>query len=299
MPDHLTRAMRAIASACVLSCSVAHIESAAAQSVSTGGKLLLTGGVSQIEGAAGGGLTPWAVIGGNESAGQIGANVHDTYVKSSAYALNSVGALFGVNDRFEFSIAHQSFDTRDVGAELGLGEGYRFSQDIIGAKLRILGNAVLDQDRWWPQVSVGVQYKHNNNANIVAAIGAKSDSGTDFYVSATKLFLAQSVLVNGTLRLTKANQLGLLGFGGDRNDNYRPEFETSIAYLVSKQIAVGAEYRMKPNNLGFAREQDWYDAFVAWQPNKYVSLTVAYAELGDIATIRDQHGLYLSAQVGF
>jgi len=28
------------------------------------GKLLLTGGVSQIEGAAGGGLTPWAVIGG-------------------------------------------------------------------------------------------------------------------------------------------------------------------------------------------------------------------------------------------
>ena len=27
-------------------------------------KLLLTGGVSQIEGAAGGGLTPWAVIGG-------------------------------------------------------------------------------------------------------------------------------------------------------------------------------------------------------------------------------------------
>ena len=29
-----------------------------------GGKLLLTGGVSQLEGAAGGGITPWAVIGG-------------------------------------------------------------------------------------------------------------------------------------------------------------------------------------------------------------------------------------------
>ncbi|TAN00662.1 MAG: DUF3034 family protein, partial [Rhodanobacteraceae bacterium] len=30
----------------------------------TGGKLLLTGGVTSISGAAGGGLTPWAVIGG-------------------------------------------------------------------------------------------------------------------------------------------------------------------------------------------------------------------------------------------
>ena len=29
------------------------------------GKLLLTGGVSSIDGAAGGGLTPWAVIGSN------------------------------------------------------------------------------------------------------------------------------------------------------------------------------------------------------------------------------------------
>ena len=28
-------------------------------------KLLLTGGVSSIDGAAGGGLTPWAVIGSN------------------------------------------------------------------------------------------------------------------------------------------------------------------------------------------------------------------------------------------
>ncbi|CAM2151146.1 DUF3034 family protein [Pararobbsia alpina] len=299
MFDYSKHAPRAIAAACLVACGVVWSASACAQVASTGGKLLLTGGVSEIDGAAGGGLTPWALIGGQGTAGQVGGNVHDTYVKSGAYALNSVGGLFGIADRFEFSVAHQSFDTRDVGAELGLGEGYRFSQDIIGAKVRVLGNAVLDQDVWWPQVSVGIQYKHNNNANIVEAIGAKSDSGTDFYISATKLLLAQSLLINGTLRLTKANQLGLLGFGGDRNDSYRPEFETSIAYLLSKQIAIGAEYRMKPDNLSFAREQDWYDAFVAWQPNKYVSLTVAYVQLGDIATIRNQHGFYVSGQLGF
>jgi hypothetical protein len=299
MNDHPTHARRAIATACVLICSAVSASAAHAQSVSTSGKLLLTGGVAQIEGAAGGGLTPWAVIGGGDTVGQVGGTIHDTYVRSSDYALNSVGALFGVGDRFEFSVAHQSFDTRDVGAMLGLGEGYRFSQDIVGAKVRLFGNAVLDQDVWWPQVSVGVQFKHNNNADVIAAIGAKSDTGTDFYVSATKLLLAQSLLVNGTLRFTKANQLGLLGFGGDRSDSYKPEFEASLAYLLSKHIAIGAEYRMKPDNLGFAREQDWYDAFVAWQPNKYVSLTVAYVQLGDIATIRNQHGVYVSGQLGF
>jgi Protein of unknown function (DUF3034) len=36
------------------------------------GKLLLTGGVSSIDGAAGGGLTPWAVIGSNAEDGEIG-----------------------------------------------------------------------------------------------------------------------------------------------------------------------------------------------------------------------------------
>ena len=38
------------------------------------------------------------------------------------------------------------------------------------------------------------------------------------YVSATKLLLAQSLLVNGTLRSTNANQNGLLGFGAAAPD---------------------------------------------------------------------------------
>ena len=37
-------------------------------------------------------------------------------------------------------------------------------------------------------------------------------------MSGTKVFLAQSLLVNVTLRYSKANQFGLLGFGGDEDD---------------------------------------------------------------------------------
>nr|WP_243830348.1 DUF3034 family protein [Caballeronia sp. SBC1] len=265
----------------------------------TGGKLLLTGGVSEIEGAAGGGLTPWAVIGGYGTASQLGGNAHGTYVRTQDFAQSTYGVAVGVANRVEFSLARQTFDTRDAGAKLGLGSNFKFNQDIFGMKVRLIGDAVLDQDTWVPQVAAGIQFKHNEQGDIVNAVGAASNSGTDFYLSATKLLLEQSVLLNGTLRFTKANQFGLLGFGGDKSNAYRAEFEASAAYMLSKSLAIGGEYRTKPDNLSFAREQNAYDAFVAWAPTKHVSLTAAYVALGDIATFKNQRGAYISLQVGF
>jgi len=272
---------------------------AIADEPTTGGKLLLTGGVSEIEGAAGGGLTPWAVIGGYGTASQLGGNVHGTYVRTQDFALSTYGVAVGVANRVEFSLARQTFDTRDAGAKLGLGSNFKFNQDIVGMKVRLLGDAVLDQDTWLPQVAAGIQFKHNEQGAVVNAVGAVSNSGTDFYLTSTKLLLAQSVLLSGTLRFTKANQFGLLGFGGDKSNAYHAEFEASAAYMLSKSLVIGGEYRTKPDNLSFAREQNAYDAFVAWAPTKYVSLTAAYVALGDIATFKNQRGAYLSLQVGF
>ena len=264
-----------------------------------GGKLILTGGVSQVEGSAGGGLTPWAVIGGYGSEGQWGANAYYTRVNVDDYHLDSYGVLVGIHDRVELSIARQEFDTEDVGAALGLGRGFTIRQDIVGLKVRIAGDAVLESDRAMPQIAVGLQHKRNNRGALLTAIGAEDDSGTDVYVSATKLFLAQGVLLNGTVRFTKANQMGLLGFGGDKHDGYRPQFEVSAAYLVNRKLAIGAEYRSKSDNLGIAREDDWMDAFVAWAPSRNVSLTVAYVDLGNIVIKDRQRGVYASLQVGF
>jgi hypothetical protein len=298
-PHRLTATVAGLAAAALVTFSPAAFADDAPVVPLTGGKLLLTGGVSEIEGAAGGGLTPWAVIGGYGSGLQVGGNAHGTYVRTQDYALGSYGVAVGVANRVELSLARQSFDTRDAGAKLGLGEGFRFNQDIFGLKVRVIGDAVLDQDTWLPQIAAGIQFKHNEQGDIVKAVGARSNSGTDFYLSATRLLLAQSLLLNGTLRFTKANQFGLLGFGGDNSNAYKPEFEGSAAYLLSKSVALGAEYRMKPNNLSFAREQDAYDAFIAWAPNKHVSLTLAYLSLGDIATIKSQRGVYASLQAGF
>lgn len=265
----------------------------------TGGKLLLTGGVSSLEGAGGGGLATWALTTGYGAEDGIGGNLHATYVSLPDYELRSVGAAMGLWDRVELSIARQEFDTGSTGVLLGLGDGFTFTQDVVGVKVKLIGDAVYGQGSWMPQVAVGVQHKSNDQGAVVTAVGGRDDEGTDVYIAATKLFLSESLLVNGTVRWTKANQTGLLGYGGDRNNDVEPQFEGSVGYLLTRTLLVGAEYRTRPDNLGFAKEDDAFDLYAAYAFNKHVSLTAAYVDLGSIATFEDQRGLYLSLQVGF
>jgi hypothetical protein len=264
-----------------------------------GGKLLLTGGVSNIEGAGGGGLATWATTTGYETRDGVGANLHLTYARVSDFSLTTYGGAIGLFDRLELSYARQAFDTEQAGGKLGLGDNFTFDQDVFGAKLRLFGNAVYDQDSWLPQVSAGLQYKKNDQPAIVRAVGAESEKGLDYYVAATKVLLNQSLVLDATVRMTKANQTGLLGFGTPGRDTYAAQFEGSAAYLVSRRLAVGAEYRSKPDNLAFAHESDWWDLFAAYAVNKNLSVTAAYVDLGDIATFRGQRGFYLSLQAGF
>jgi hypothetical protein len=263
------------------------------------GRLLATSGVTQIEGSGGGGLVPWALITGYGTRDSVGANAHYTFAYLPDFTLNSAGTSVGLYDRIELSYAHEWFDTRAAGAKLGLGAGYQFHLDVAGIKVRLLGNAVYDQDSWLPQISVGAQFKAADSHAVLHAIGARSPDGVDFYVSATKLFLAQSLLVNATLRATKANQFGLLGFGGDRNQGYSLQFEGSAALLLTRKFAVGAEIRTKPDNLRFAHEGPAFDAFAAYFLNKHLSATLAFVSLGPIARLKDQNGVYLSLQAGF
>nr|WP_034331496.1 DUF3034 family protein [Herbaspirillum sp. B39] len=266
------------------------------------GKLTATGGVIQVEGAGGGGLTPWALITGYGTRDSYGANAHYTYLSTQDYTLKSYGVAVGMLDRLELSLAKQEF----YGSLAPLAD-LKITQDIVGIKLKLAGDAVYDQDRWLPQIAVGAMFKHNNGigglgtVTSVKQLGAASDAGIDYYLSATKLLLEQSLLLNGTLRLTKANQMGLLGFGGDLNDRYQAMGEFSAAYLINRKLALGMEYRMKPRNLAADHEKDYYDAFLAWFPSKNLSMTLAYVALGDITVYnpKRQRGVYLSLQAGF
>ena len=98
MRHSLSRNLLPLAALAAASLGTAHADT---------GKLLLTGGVSTIEGAAGGGLTPWAVIGSNATQGEIGVTAHITRVNTTDYGLNAVGAAVGIHNRLEISVAQQ------------------------------------------------------------------------------------------------------------------------------------------------------------------------------------------------
>jgi hypothetical protein len=261
-------------------------------------RLPATGGVMQIEGAAGGGLVPWALIAGLGTRDQIGGSVFCTGIEPQDFSLTSCGVAVGIRDRVEISYARQDFD---LGATV---PDHSIQQHIVGVKIKVLGDAVYDQDRWWPQLAVGMQHKTNEDYALVPKLlGARHDSGNDFFVATTKIWLAgvlgRTTLLNATLRATKANQLGLLGFGGDKHDSYEWLPELSAGVFVIDQLIVGAEYRAKPDNLSVFKEHDFKDVFIAWVPNKHVSLTVAHASLGTLADKQDQHGWYASLQGSF
>ena len=251
------------------------------------GKLIGTTGLNQIEGTGGGGIVPWAMLAGYDSQEQISLSAFTTQVHLDDYRLNVLGVSASFYDRIEVSMAQHRLDLKALDGEI--------KQNIYGLKYRLYGDIVYSI---WPQVSIGLQYKKLGDGSIASEVGAaNSSSGTDIYLAATKLHFGTlfgfNTLWNVTARATKANQLGLLGFGGENNDNYQIMTEVSAAVFFNQHLAVGIEYRQKPDNLGLG-EDDWLDVFISYIPNKNLSFTLAWAELGNIAGAKKQQGLYLS-----
>jgi hypothetical protein len=307
------------------------------------GGLITTGAVTAVGGAAGGGIVPWALIGGYTTQDQIGGTAFYTHVFLRNYQLSTYGGLFALSDRVEVSFAHQDFalggtggtlDGKIIGA-LGLPastpdsalppalqlQHANLNQDIIGVKIRLYGNAIYDQDTLIPQISAGYEYHRNENTSFVRAIGTRP-TGNEYYLAATKVWLnglfGHYTTVTATLDFTNAIQNGLLGFGGvgfnGQKDGYHVEPEFAVGYWLNNNLVVGGEYRFMPHfqviapsnvpgygPLGDAlsKTSDWKDVYVAYFPVKYLSITLAYADLGTIASEKNQNGVYLSGTASF
>lgn len=270
-----------------------------AATLADNGRLLATGGASSIDGAAGGGITPWAVLSGYGEQGEWGGAAFATRVETGDYRLDVVGASVSYGNRIELSYARQRFDLGTLARDLSLPEN-TLSQDIVGVKVRLFGDLIFDQ---LPQVSLGIEHKRQKDFLIPSLVGAQRDEDTEGYLTASRLFLGgafgYNLLVNAGLRYSRANELGLLGFGGDRRDERSVLKEGSVAVLFNPRWAMGVEYREKPDNLNFAGESDWADVFVGYFPNKHLAVVLAYARLGEIATLDNQDGAYLSIQGSF
>ena len=274
------------------------------------GKLPLTAGFSDLEGAGGGGLVPLAFISGYGSNTSWGANAHFTNIQLRDLHLYTYGVSAGLLDRFEVSYTRQQLDFTSTALD-GLG----VEQDVFGLKVKLLGDAIYGQDSWLPQLAVGAQYKHNDGIKHAEAVGlaglinpeqlgAQAEHATDIYLAATKVFLGESLLVNAVVRETKANQFGMLGFGGDRHRGYSTKPEGTVAYLLTRKLAVGGEIRTGPHNLSVDDQTNAWTIFAAWAPTRNLSLVAAYLNIGSVlapvtTVTRHQDGPYFSVQAGF
>jgi hypothetical protein len=309
------------------------------------GKVLLTGGVGMIDGAGGGGITPWATITGYGTRDGINGGIRYTYANLPNYSLNTLGGAIGFYDRLELSYTRSVLPTgstfNTVGlvntllADLNLDLGIEpwnttIKMDVIGAKLRLFGDAVYNSQSLIPQVAIGGFYKRNDNEALLKTLQADKAEDWEAYIAATKIFFPISTLFNVTARYTAANQTGLTGFGGPDGSSKEVRFEASIAHLLNKRTAIGIEYAQHGSNLdgrsvqlgqlpldaitdllgnlGLGNldqaltqldESDWWDFFIAYAPSKNLSFTVAYAMLGNITLTPDQHGFYFSMHATF
>ncbi len=203
-----------------------------------GDRLLATGGAQEVEGQGGGGVVPWALIAGYGTRDQVGGSAFYTHVHTGDFDLDSYGAAVGIFNRVELSVAKQDFDAGSV------IPGLKLKQNIFGAKVRVFGDAVYDKD--------------NDTMTIPTAIGAKN--GKRYGLLHRRI----QAVARGTrraqrppqrrLRDTRANQMGLLGFGRRQEKLSLDRAEVSGAVLLTDNLALGAEYRWKPDNLSAFRK---------------------------------------------
>lgn len=272
--------------------------------------------VTEVEGSAGGGLVPWALM---HPQGPLASY---TNVHVNDYTIQSFAIGGTIANRVELSFAHQMVNAPTVASALTAMGAWgtvdnRINQDVLGAKLKLLD---MGKDDAVPQLAVGVQIKHANGkiVDILKDAGyINRASGTDWYLAATKFVTlgGKKVVLDGTLRATKANQMGVLGFGGgslNGHNSYKLRPEVSAGVFVADNIVLGGEYRAKPNNIrndatfGFKESAAW-DIFMAYFVNKNMAITAAYANLGQVGPAqaqvptmaKKQDGLYLQLQANF
>jgi hypothetical protein len=258
----------------------------------SGSRLWGTGGVTTIAGASGGGLTSWGVLNGYASDDEWSGSLALSRAAFDDYDLTVVAAAFNWDNRVALSISRQRLNLRILGGEL--------KQDVFGAKFRLFGDVLYSR---WGQWSLALEHGRLEDFSLPEAVGARDASGTDIVLSGSKVFFAavagRNLLLNAGVRASRANQAGLLGYGGDRGNGYAWLAELSGGIFLDRHWLAGLEYRQKPDNLAFAREDDWYDLFVAYIPNRTVAVTAAWVELGSVAGLSDQTGPYLSLQATF
>jgi hypothetical protein len=200
-------------------------------------------------------------------------------------------------NRLELGYGLMRLDLGDLPWDLETATGIDIREDSVelhnlNARVQLLKEGDFGQS-WLPALTLGVHYKHNNNIEDIdnrllgtlESVGIKDEGGVDVTLYATRLFasLPRPLLVNVGLRSTEAAHAGLLGFTDER----KTVLEANFGLLVLDNLVIGGEYRQKPDEYTsipglIGDEDDWWDVFVTYVVNDHMTVSAAYAHLGDV-----------------
>lgn len=231
----------------------------------------------------------------------------------------SATALFFVEKDFEsFAVVENLWGNMEIGyayERLGLGGWTDDARNALGVtigqhvglhnlNLRYMAIEEGDFDlTWMPAVTFGAHLKWNESqtkldqdTTVIPAFGGLLDQlgsdhsrGAEFTVVASEMIydlLPWPIMVSAGLRNGDAIQTGLLGFAGERSTT----FEGSVIAFLTDELAIGAEYRQKPDFLdafsfgGYdlvKPEKDWFIMSMAFSINE-VTVAGAYANFASL-----------------
>lgn len=255
------------------------------------GRLRGSGGVQSIDGSAGSGLVPWAVIAGHgeEREWDLVAGVALARFNDVDLRAGSLAVAYGT--RLELSAARLSLGLDSVAASR-FGFPQRIDVDVLGAKMRLAGDLIYGPAG---QLALGVQWRRSRDSELPRAL-ASGRHGSDAYLSWSRLWIdglaGRQTVANLTVRSTSAHQLGLLGFSAQRS----LLLEGSAGIYVHPNWLLGVEHRSKPDRIAFVTEDHWRGVYLAWMPSRHWHAALAGVDLGRIGELGRQRGIYFSVQ---
>ena len=196
----------------------------------------------------------------------------------------AIGVADTLFKKLEISYGYESINQANSAAK---------HKNNLGAKFLLLAENEFDT-KFIPAVAVGGIFKHASN------VGIGTDAyGVDYYLVATKLIaqLPRPVLLSGGVLSTKGKVTGVFGFDDERETTWF----SNIGVVLPADLIAGFEYKQGAKYPDW-KDADYWDAHLAWTPNKNLTLVVAYVDAGDYKSSHKVglgNGVVLSAQYAF
>jgi len=183
-----------------------------------------------------------------------------------------------------------------------------FRKNNIGAKLLVLKENAFDT-KFVPAFSIGTIYKTSGDRKKLDTVGSNSlrSSGQDWYAVATKTIdelpiihkLPVPVIISGGVLSTQEFVTGVLGFSNSRKLTgfFNIDLVLPHGFVVGYEFKQGARFSN-------AKNTNYWDAHLAWIPNKNLTLIAAYTGTGDYGKAGNTRtglgdGFVVSAQYAF